>query len=138
MLERPWIVEENDAKRTRHPRMARADALEMPHAVAEREVHPDDLHRTRLGFDDGRVVDEEADTVLRHRARDDGGRLVIVVAVAGEDLSGEQPERLECAEYQVRIALRLHREEVTGQEHQVGLGSHRALRDTTETGDGHE
>jgi len=49
---------------------------------------------------------------------------VIVIAVTGEHLPRHRAERLERREEQVGIAMRLHREEVAGEEHQIGLGGH--------------
>src|SRR5688500_18873389 len=44
-----------------------------------------------------------------------------MVAMTGEDLSGERPQRLERREEQVRIALRFHGEEIAREKDQIGL-----------------
>ncbi len=115
-----------------------ASALEPRLAIAVREVEAEDLHRASLGRHVARVVDEQVDAVLRQRTRHDVGRLVIVVAVAREDLARQRPQRRQRVEQEVRVALRLHREKVAGEEHEVRLRRHRALGDSPEARDGHE
>ena len=83
--ERAGIVQENDTRLARLTRVLLADASEPRRTITEREVHPDDLDVTGLGLDLVRVVDEERDAVASERARNDLGRLVIVVSLARED-----------------------------------------------------
>ena len=59
MLERAGIVEKDDARLAGLTRMLLADAREPRCAIAERKVHPDDLHVARLGLDPTSRSDRE-------------------------------------------------------------------------------
>ena len=138
VTERARIVQQDDPQRARRARVLEARALEAGLPIAVREVHADDLHRPGRRSSRPGVVDEQVDAVVLERARHDRRRLVIVVAVAGEDPARQRLQRRQRVAQEIRIALRLHREKVAREEDEVRLRRHGALGDAPEPRDRHE
>ena len=85
VLERARIVEEHDARRAGLARMLGAHRSRCAPRSLDAKSIPTICTAPASVSISRAVVDEELDAVLRQSARDDGlGRLVIVVAVAGE------------------------------------------------------
>jgi hypothetical protein len=85
-----------------------------------------------------RLVDQEAHPDARELSGDHRGRLQIVVAPTREHSALECGQRCESGGQTAGRALRLHRQVVAGEQHQVWIGSHGSLGDAAQTLDGHE
>lgn len=131
-------MEEHDAERSFGSGVGGAHAREVSCAVSPDEVDTDDLHLAGRRLDLARVVDEERDAVVAHRARDDLRGLVVVVAVAREDAPRQLAQGRERVAQEVGVPLGLHREKIARQQHDVRLGAHGARADVTEPRDRHE
>ena len=81
---------------------------------------PTILDPARRRLDLGGAVDEQGGADVGQGTRHELGRLVIVVAVAGEDAARERAERRQRGGEVRRCLLRLHGEEVAREEDQVG------------------
>src|SRR6478736_4444294 len=129
MLEGARIVEEQEAERTAAPREARHQRRQVLGPLLPHEASSDDLDRTRRRLDHRLLVDEQLGAGVLERGFDDVRRLVVVVAQASEYFAGELAQGLETTAQELRIVMRLHREEVPSEQDEVGLLVHGLLAD---------
>ena len=101
--------------------MAREQVAEVLAVAAADEVGADDLHGTDRGLEGRLVVDQQTDAEGRHRRDHVIGRFVIVVAEDRDAAVGDRTEGRERFLEAARRAHALHREEVPGQRHEVGV-----------------
>jgi hypothetical protein len=130
MAKRTRVVEKSDPEGFT-PRMASADFFDVSLSVSSTEIETEDLDGPGVGLDAAHLVDQQRNArgcqSLAHVHR----CFVIVVATAREAAARKLRQRSQGLAEKSVIALRLHRQKVPGQKHEVGTGRDGALTDAT-------
>jgi hypothetical protein len=130
MAKRARVVEKPDPEGFT-PRMAGADSFDVSLAVSSTEIEAEDLDGPGAGLDAAHLVDQQRDARGGQAVAHVDRSFVIVVAKARESAPRELREWSQGLAEKRVIALRIHRQEVARQEHEVGTGRDGALTDAT-------
>jgi hypothetical protein len=137
MAKRARVVEKPDPEGFT-PRMASADFFDVSLSFSSTEIEAEDLDGPRVGLDAAHFVDQQRNACGCQARAHVHRCFVIVVAKAREAAPRKPGQRSQGLAEKSVIALRLHRQKVSGQKHEVRTGRDGALTDATEPPDRHE